>query len=156
MKRFTIVFAVLLVLVFAGTVGWLIWGPDFTEPAKMAAEGEDPDAPVWDLTMDDLLDYLERKGMWNRSEMLPISEGVANEAFWWEGAEIYWWDLENISETSDEYLAYKGMMEEGQIDLYGKGLWFMPITKNGPFGLFSPNYTGDITALEEAFAAFGH
>jgi hypothetical protein len=156
MKKFTIIFAALMVTAFAGLVGYLIWGPDFTEPAKKAAADEDPDAPVWDLKMDDLLDYLEEKGMWDRADMLPISEGVANEAFVWENAEVYWWDLENASEDSPEYRAYMDMLEEGQIDLYGKGLWFMPVTKNGPFGLFSPYYTGDITALEEAFKAFGH
>ena len=51
---------------------------------------------------------------------------------------------------------FNNAVETGQIDLYGKGLWFMPTTKNGPFGLSSTYYEGDVKALEEAFKAFGH
>ena len=156
MKKLTVGFLIFLVLALAGTVTYLLVGPDFTAPAAIVAPDEDPDAPVWDLTIEDLMAYLEEKGFWDPEDALPICEGVADKAFVSQHVEIYWWNLKDPNEDSPEYRAYMDMLETGQIDLYGKGLWFMPITKNGPFGLVSTYYEGDVKALEEAFKAFGH
>ena len=156
MKKLTICFVIFLGLPLAGTVVYLLAGPDFTAPAALAAQDEDPDAPVWNMTMDDLIDYLEEKGFWDRSDMQTISEGVADQAFFYDYIEIYWWDLDNVNEDSPEFRAYMDMKETGQIDLYGRGINFMATTKNGPFGLNSTFYGGDVKALEEAFLAFGH
>ena len=157
MKKLTVCFVISLVLALAGTVVYLLAGPDFTAPAALEARDEDPDAPVWNMTMDDLIDYLEEKGFWDRSKMLTISsEDVADQAFFYDHIEIYWWNLDNPNEDSPEYRAYLDMKETGQIDLYGRGTSFMATTKNGPFGLNSAFYEGDVKALEEAFKAFGH
>ncbi len=48
------------------------------------------DSPVWGMSIEDLVDYLEAKGLWSREDMLPIAAGVATEAYVCNGAEIYW------------------------------------------------------------------
>ena len=131
MKKLTVGFLIFLVLALAGTVTYLLVGPDFTAPAAIVTPDEDPDAPVWDLTIEDLMAYLEEKGFWDPEDALPISEGVADKAFVSQHVEIYWWNLKDPNEDSPEYRAYMDMLETGQIDLYGKGLWFIPITMRG-------------------------
>ena len=65
MKRFTVIFSILLVLCFGGTLAYVAATPDFVPPAAAvpAGQNEDPDAPVWNETMDDLLACLEEKGL---------------------------------------------------------------------------------------------
>lgn len=155
MKRFTIIFSLLLVLGFAGMLAYVNASPDFVPPAGLVGEGEDPDAPVWDMTMDDMLDYLEEKGFLQRDEAGPLSAGVGTDAYGFDGAEIYWWDLDNLEAGSNEEAAYRGMAEEGTIDLWQQGQCFMAVTKNGPFGLAVSYYKGDADALMEAFKVFG-
>ena len=154
MKKFTIIFSVFLVLLFAGTMIYVAMSPDFVKPSDLKGE-EDPDAPVWGMKLDDLIAYLEEKGLVS-GDRTPLSAGVGSEAFSMNGAEFYWWDLENLSEGSDEYAAYKGMMEDGQIDLWGMGMYFMAVTKNGPFGLYAGGYEGNVKDLLAAYEAFGH
>lgn len=154
MKRFTIIFSVLLVLGFAGMLAYVNAAPDFVPPAGLAGEGEDPNAPVWDMTMDDMLDYLEEKGFLQRDKVGPLSAGVGTEGYNFDGAEIYWWDVENLEEGSDEAAAFASMNAEGIIDVYGSGS-IMAITPNGPFGLAVSCYEGDADALMEAFKVFG-
>ena len=52
MKRFTVIFSILLVLCFGGTLAYVAATPDFVPPAAAvpAGQNEDPDAPVWDET----------------------------------------------------------------------------------------------------------
>ena len=47
MKRFTILFSVLLVLGFGGVLAYVAASPEFVPPAALIGEGEDPDAPIW-------------------------------------------------------------------------------------------------------------
>lgn len=155
MKRFTIIFSVLLVLGFAGMLAYVNASPDFVPPAGLVGEGEDPDAPVWDMTMDDMLDYLEEKGFLKRGEASPLSAGIGTDAYGFDGAEIYWWDLDDLEAGSNEEAAYRDMAEKGTIDLWQQGQYFMAVTKNGPFGLAVSNYNGNSKALLEVYSAFG-
>ena len=47
MKRFTVIFSILLVLCFGGTLAYVAATPDFVPPAAAvpAGQNEDPDAP---------------------------------------------------------------------------------------------------------------
>ena len=156
MKKFTIIFSILLVLAFAGAMIWVASAPDFTEPASMAGEGEDPDAPVWSKTIEDLLAYLDEKGLVDQNDTGLLSDGIATRAIRCSGAEFYWWDLENLDRDSPEFTAYQEMMNDGMIDLWGAGQYYMSVTKNGPFGLSASGYEGDVKALLAAYAEFGH
>lgn len=118
--------------------------------------GDDRSAPVWSMTMDDLLNYMEEKGFVVKDEMTPISAGVGTEAWAYNSAEFYWWDVDNLVEGSDEAAAWEDMNTEGVIDIWRQGTMFMAITPNGPFGMSFTYYTGDAKALLEAFEAFGH
>lgn len=155
MKYFTIFFSLLLVIGFVGTIIYVGLSPEFVPPGSgMAANGEDPDAPVWDMDMEDMLDYLEAEGFVNREEILPIAAGVATEGAGFHGAEIYWWDLDNLKENSPEARAYQEMAQDGSINVFGMGS-YMAVIKNGPFGMGISHYDGDADALEAAFRAFG-
>ena len=63
MKRFTILFSVLLVLGFGGVLAYVAASPEFVPPAALIGEGEDPDAPIWDMTMDEVLAELAAQGL---------------------------------------------------------------------------------------------
>ena len=82
------------------------------------------------------------------------ADGLCSLALKYNGAEIYWWDLEKIDPKSDEYKAYDSLRTKGEIDLYGSGMIIMP-KKNGPFALLSTYYEGDPEILEKAFEEFG-
>lgn len=156
MKRFTIVFTLLLVCAFAGTLLYVHASPDFTEPQALTAEQEDPDAPVWDMQLEDLLCDLEEKGLIDRSTEGSIAcEGISTDARAVSGAEFYWWDVDNLEEGSDELEAYQSMQKDGNIDVWHTG-YIMTLTRNGPFGVNLAGYTGDVSALEQAFQSFGH
>ena len=116
---------------------------------------EDLNAPVWDMTMDDLMDYLEEEGLWNRDEMLSLAGGVATEGYTYNNIELYWWDVDNLMEGSDQEAAYQDALAGEPIDLYQQGRTFMPVTKNGPFAIFNSYYTGDVNELLDVFSAFG-
>lgn len=154
MKRFTIIFSLLLVLSFVGVMLYVNALPEFTPPGP-SIEKEDPDAPVWNMSMDDLIAYLVEQGFLDsKDDLYLLSEGIASEAYGFDGAEIYWWDLDALEADSDEGIAYDSMMKDHIIDLWGSGN-IMSITGRGPFGLALTYYEGDADALMEAFQAFG-
>lgn len=155
MKRFTIIFSILLVLSFVGVMIYVNTMPEFTPPGP-SIEKEDPDAPIWNMTMDDLVTYLVEQGFLDsKDDLYLLSDGIATEACGFDGAELYWWDLEALEADSGERIAYDSMMQDHIIDLWGSGI-IMSITGRGPFGVASAHYEGDTDALMEAFQAFGN
>ena len=104
---------------------------------------------------DELVSFLEEKGLIHADSKVTLSaEGLCTLALKYDGAEIYWWDLENLAPESDEYQAYESLRTKGEIDLYGSGMIIMP-KKNGPYALLLTYYEGDVQALEKAFGEFG-
>ena len=67
MKKFTIVSSLLFVLLFCGMVGYVASSEDFTPPKEeeeaVVPEEEDREAPVWNTTVDELVSFLEEKGL---------------------------------------------------------------------------------------------
>ena len=49
MKRFTIIFSILLALGFGGVLAYVAASPEFVPPSQFIGEGEDPDAPIFDV-----------------------------------------------------------------------------------------------------------
>ena len=148
MKKFTIVSSLLFVLLFCGMVGYVASSEDFTPPKEKEEEAavpeEDREAPVWNKTVDELVSFLERKGLIHADSKVTLSaEGLCTLALKYDGAEIYWWDLENLDPESGEYQAYESLRTKGEIDLYGAGTIIMP-KKNGPFALLLTYYEGDV------------
>lgn len=156
MKRFTILFSVLLVLGFGGVLAYVAASPEFVPPAALIGEGEDPDAPIWDMTMDEVLAELAAQGLIDdpASAISLASGGLCTDARKVSGAEFYWWDLENLEEGSQEETAYKSLKSDGVIDLYGSG-HILSYVHNGPFALWLDLYEGDPGALEQAFKNVG-
>ena len=158
MKKFTIVSSLLFVLLFCGMVGYVASSEDFTPPKEeeeAVVPEEDREAPVWNKTVDELVSFLEEKGLIHADSKVTLSaEGLCTLSLKYDGAEIYWWDLENLAPESDEYQAYESLRTKGEIDLYGAGTIIMP-KKNGPFALLLTYYEGDVQALEKAFGEFG-
>ncbi len=156
MKRFTVIFSILLVLCFGGTLAYVAATPDFVPPsaAVPAAQTEDPDAPVWNETMDSLLACLEEKGLISGERLTLASDGLCSLAVSESGVEFYWWDLDVLDKDSAEYAAYESLKTEGSIDLFNSGSLISPAS-NGPFALLTTGYTGDVDALTDAFMAFG-
>ena len=155
MKRFTIVGSILIVLLMIGTLVYVGMSPDFVAPREGGPGGEDTDSPVWGMSIEDLVDYLEAKGLWSREDMLPIAAGVATEAYVCNGAEIYWWDVDNLEEGSNEAAAYQDIVNGDPINLYQQGQSYMPVTRNGPFAIFTGAYNGDVDVILDAFTSFG-
>ena len=157
-KKFTIVSSLLFVLLFCGMVGYVASSEDFTPPKEeeeATVPEEDREAPVWNKTVDELVSFLEEKGLIHADSKVTLSaEGLCTLALKYDGAEIYWWDLENLDPESGEYQAYESLRTKGEIDLYGAGTIIMP-KKNGPFALLLTYYEGDVQALEKAFGEFG-
>ena len=157
-KKFTIVSSLLFGLLFCGMVGYVALSEDFTPPKekeKAAVPEEDREAPVWNKTVDELVSFLEEKELIHADSKVTLSaEGLCTVALKYDGAEIYWWDLDNLDPESDEYQAYESLKTKGEIDLYGSGMVIMP-EKNGPFALLLTYYEGDVQTLEKAFGEFG-
>lgn len=157
MKNFTIVSSLIFVLLFCGMVGYVALSEDFVLPEKeeKTVVEENMDAPVWNKTMDELVAYLEKEGLISTDNRVTLSaEGLCSLALKYNGAEIYWWDLEKMDPKSDEYKAYDSLRTKGEIDLFGSGMIIMP-KKNGPFALLSTYYEGDPEILEKVFEEFG-
>ena len=156
MKRFTIFFSILLVLGFGAVLAYVAALPEFVPPAQLIGEGEDPDAPIWDMTMDEVLAEIAAQGLVDdpSAAISLASDGVCTDARKISGAEFYWWDLDNLQEGSQEETAYKSLKAEGFINLYGNGHIESPVP-NGPFALLLDFYEGDSGALEQAFRAVG-
>lgn len=156
MKRFTIIFSILLVLSCAGVLAYVAASPEFVPPDALIAEGEDPDAPIWDMTMDEVLAELAAQGLIEdpSSAQIVSSSGICSDTRRVSGAEFSWWNLENLEEDSQEFIAYKSLKSEGIIDIYGSG-YIVSYVHNGPFALWLDRYEGDPDALERAFKAIG-
>ncbi len=146
MKRFTIFFSILLVLGFSAVSG----------SDCIVAINKDPDAPIWDMTMDEVLAELEGQGLIETTNLTTLAaDGLCTIAVKVSnGAEFYWWDVDNLKEGSLEETSYKSLKAEGVIDLYGAGNIMSPV-HNGPFALLLDFYEGDSRALEQAFRAVG-
>lgn len=156
MKRFTILFSILLVLGFTGVMLYVQLSPEFVPPVELSvAQGEDPDAPIWGMSLEDVLAQLQDQGLIDAGQAVSLgSEDLCSQACSINGAEFYWWDLDSLSQDSKEYQAYKSLKEEGIIDLFGTGTIIAPLS-NGPFALLTTRYEGDADALSEAFLQCG-
>ena len=156
MKRFTIIFSILLALGFAGVLAYVAASPEFVPPSLLIGEGEDPDAPIWDMTMDEVLAEIAAQGLIDdpSTAISLSSDGLCTDARQISGAEFYWWDLDNLKEGSLEETSYKSLKAEGIINLYGNG-HIISYVHNGPFALWMDLYEGNAKALEEAFKAVG-
>lgn len=97
MKRFTIFFSILLVLGFGAVLAYVAASPEFVPPAQFIGEGEDPDAPIWDMTMDEVLAELEGQGFIETTNLTTLAaDGLCTIAVKVpNGAEFYWWDVDN-------------------------------------------------------------
>ena len=104
MKRFTIIFSVLLVLGFAGVLSYVAASPEFVPPAALVGEGEDPDAPIWGMTMDEVLAEIAEQGLIDdpSTAISLAADGLCTDARKISGAEFYWWDLDNLKDGSLE------------------------------------------------------
>ena len=119
------------------------------------AQGEDPDAPIWGMSLEDVLAQLQDQGLIDVGQAVPLSTAdLCSQACSINGAEFYWWDLDTLDPDSKEYKAYQSLKEEGIIDLFGTGAIIAPIS-NGPFALLLSRYGGDADALSEAFLQCG-
>ncbi len=167
MKRLTIIFSILLVLGFAGMMGYIAMSPDFTEPDSQIrgqGGGTDSAAPVWSMTLEDLEAYLVDKGLIDPTDAIRWDmDGGMYKVWRINGADFYWWDLENLDPESDAYAEYAGYRDDGfYVHVTGTGETTF-VRLNGPFGLRSSGldtrdadgYDGDMEALVEAFEAFG-
>ena len=156
MKRFTIIFSILLALGFGAVLAYVAASPEFVPPSQLIGEGEDPDAPIWDMTMDEVLAEIAAQGLIDdpSTAISLASDGLCTDARKISGAEFYWWDLDNLQEGSQEETAYKSLKAEGFINLYGNGHIMNPVS-NGPFALLLDYYEGNTSTLEEAFRAVG-
>ena len=156
MKRFTIIFSILLALGFGAVLAYVAASPEFVPPSQLIGEGEDPDAPIWDMTMDEVLAELEGQGLIETTNLTTLAaDGLCTVAVKVpNGAEFYWWDADSLKEGSMEETSYKSLKTEGFIDLYGAGSIMSPVS-NGPFALLLDFYEGDSKALEQAYRAVG-
>ena len=112
MKKFTIVSSLLFVLLFCGMVGYVASSEDFAPPKE--EEEADREEPVWNSSVDVLVSFLEEKGLIHSDSKVTLSEeGLCTLALKYDGAEIYWWDLENLAPESDEYQAYESLRTKG-------------------------------------------
>ena len=145
--------AALLMAVFIASVIYVALCPDFVPPQEAETEESQEDRGVWDKTYEELVAYLEERGFVDSENYALLTDGVASIArVYNDDIELYWWDLENLSEDSEEYQNYQSMQEEGYILLYGQFV-FMPVM-NGPFGMYiHPEYS-DPDSLQEAFEKF--
>lgn len=156
MKKFTIVSSIVFVLLFVVMVGYVGASKDFINPVKQIdASDDDSDSKIWTMSIDEVAGELEKQGLIDTSTKQKLAEeGLCSIAVKYNGTEIYWWDLDNLKENSDEYKAYKSLKEEGYIDIYGSGNIMSP-TRNGPFAIWLDLYEGDSNALEKAFMELG-
>lgn len=146
-----IILVAVLVISMTGILAYLFVAPDFVPPSELSSENN-RNSPVWNVSFDDFIVYLQEKGLIGEKYDL-ISEGIATEARLYNNIEIYWWDVDSLIEGSDEYKTWNSMQEEGYILLYGQYV-FVP-EMNGPFGIYiQDTYTGDSDALRAAFQAF--
>lgn len=143
--------AVVLVACVAGLLIYTATASDFVAPAGESS-AINRDDPVWSATYDDLIAYLQAGGFIGKNSD-PISEGIATEARVYDHVEIYWWDVENLTDGMPETQCWQEIQEQGYIMLYGQFVFVLDM--NGPFGMsISEEYAGDVDGLRSAFQAF--
>lgn len=159
MKKFTIIFFAAIVVLFVGMLTYVGGTKNFSAPkagnAAHIAQKDDLNAPVWKKKMKDLVKYLSDKGLIDSSKKQELAtSGFCSEALNYDGAEIYWWDVDKLPKTGDEYKAFESLRKNGNIDLWGSGSIISP-TRNGPFALLTTKYKGNAKKLLKAFGQFG-
>ena len=163
MRRFTIIFSVLLVLGFAGTLGYVGMSPDFVDPAEAAQTGGSIDrtAPVWNMTLDDLAAYLADAGVINPEDFVKINYNSALTGRvgyrFSNQIDIEHYDFDNLDEASRE--EYDGLAATGSMVYVNGQVGYFWI--NGPFVLHfyewgkDPLPEEDQPAIIDLFYAFG-
>lgn len=151
MGAFTAVFCVILAGLMVASCVYLITGPDFVPPEEVSSGGTNADSPIWDCTMEDLVDYLDEKGFVDKDDYFLMSEiGTENRIY--NGIDIIWWDVDNLVEGTYPYDTWQEINENGYI-LFA-GTVYCPII-NGPFGISANiDFPGDVNELQKAFQEF--
>ncbi|MBO4418762.1 MAG: hypothetical protein J5789_02935 [Oscillospiraceae bacterium] len=159
MKKFTIVFASLLTVLFVAMLCFVGFSKDFVDPVKedkssVAVPAEDN--PIWQKTPEDLAQYLFEKGYAKNAE---VEEYVnCNVCTRWVNVggvmDVLWWDLSGIDEASNIYKCYQTVLKEQVVD--GGSAFQLPVfSVHGPFAVsdFS-GYSGDPDELIAVFEAW--
>ncbi|MCR4956506.1 MAG: hypothetical protein K6A30_07460 [Lachnospiraceae bacterium] len=158
MKKISIIYFFLFLIIFAGFVGYVATAKDFKKPdAGLNQEefGITDESPIWEKSIDDLAKYLKEEGFLKslKGEKLATSE-LCSDAVKFGDIEIFWWDLDKLDKDSQEYDAFTQMRESGMIDLYGSGN-MMSTIQQGPFGINIKDYSGNKETLIKAYHKFG-
>ena len=159
MKKFTLVSSAAFVVLFIGMLLFVAFSEDFEAPQGMETAqtkaAEEERTAIWDMSYEEVAAKLEKLGFIDSSSsQLLAQSGLCTRAEAYNGAELYWWDVEQLDEASAEYKAYASLRDEGFIDLYGAGIIMNPIP-NGPYALLVDRYEGDADALKKAFENLG-
>ena len=156
MKRFTIIFSLVLILLFGGAIFFVQGSSDFVPPGDAMESNEEGDenSKVWSMTYEDLLDYMDEQGLIDKEAGELLAGGVATECELFNGVELYFGDVDNLEEGSDEYEAFKSLKDEGYIDLFNSGS-MMSAPRNGPFAINFVNYDGDVDKATKIFKELG-
>lgn len=153
MKKFTIIFSVCLVLGLTLMLGVVMAVPDFVPPDDKERDQLQPENPIWDKTLDDLIEYLDGEGVFGSDECYLLIEGIASDARIYDDVELYWWDLDHLTEDDVEWANYRSAVENGYADI--KGIGELQLDVHGPFAIgYHAYYTGDPDALMDAFYAY--
>lgn len=153
MKKFTIIFSACLVLGLAIMLGVVAAVPDFVPPDEISRTQPSEENPIWDKTLDDLVEYLNGEGVFTSSESYLLIDGIASEAILYDDVELYWWDLEHLGEDDVEWVNYQSALKNGYADI--KGIGELELNVHGPFAIgYHGYYTGDPDVLMDAFYAY--
>lgn len=159
MKKFTLVSSAVLVVLFIGMILFVASSEDFVIPEGAQERPTETVSQermaIWDMSYEEVAAKLEEMGFIDASAgQLLAEDGLCTRAESYNGAELYWWDVDRLDEESEEYKAYVSLKEEGFIDLYGAGIIMSPI-RNGPYAILLDGYEGDADALKKAFESLG-
>ena len=156
-KIVTIGFCALLVSMTIAAFIYLSVGPDFTKPTvqkptQPTGNGNvDYEKLLWESDMEDLLNYLEKKGHITQADKIPMST-IGTDNWICNGIDLIWWDVDNLVEGTEEYEYWQQFQTDGFI-IFG-GTVYAP-TLNGPFGIYATgNFPGDADQLYADFANF--
>lgn len=118
MKKFTVVTSIFFVLLFCGMITFVALSKDFTPPEKekKIIQEDDMEAPVWNKSIEELVAYLSEKRLIDTGTKVTLAnEGLCTISLRYNGAEIYWWDLENLDKKSQEYIAFDSLRKKGKL-----------------------------------------
>ncbi len=151
MRKFTIAFSVFLLALFSGMLIFTALTPDFVPPSNIRAQGNlAADNPIWDKTLDDLAEYFVEEGVIENTEYDLLVDGIASDARLYSEIELYWWDLDNLSEDDELFLKYQDGLEERQIEWMANQV--LNVEVHGPFAVgYYAYYEGDADKMLEAF-----